>query len=71
MAQTIGIGVIGMGWMGQVHSKTIEAYNFLQSIATGEQGQPGLAEALAVAEVQAAIERSWMSDAWEGVTPID
>jgi hypothetical protein len=109
MTRTIGIGIIGMGWMGEVHSrayravrdrfhdcgieprlvvcagavearaqaaqqrfgyddlKTIEAYNFLQSVVTGQQGAPGFAEALAVANVQQAMLRSWTSECWESV----
>ena len=109
MTRTIGIGVIGMGWMGEAHSrayraipdrfpqagirprlvvcadpvedayltvmsgpahpyhghfnpawtaglgyddrKTIEAYNFLNSIVTSKQGEPGFAEGAAVARV--------------------
>lgn len=57
--------------LGYDDLKTIEAYYFLQSIASGEQGQPGFAEALGVAQVQAAIVRSWESESWENVTPID
>jgi predicted dehydrogenase len=45
----------------------IEVYNFLHSVATGQQGQPGFAEALAVANVQQAIIRSWESQRWEDV----
>jgi hypothetical protein len=45
----------------------IEAYNFLQAVVSGQQGQPGFAEALAVANVQQAFVRSWASGRWEGV----
>jgi len=45
----------------------IEAYNFMHSIVTGQQGEPGFAEALAVANVQQAIMRSWESEHWETV----
>ena len=47
--------------------KVIEAYQFLQSIATRKQGEPGFAEALAVANVLAATERSWDTEGWEEV----
>jgi hypothetical protein len=50
--------------------KTIEAFQFLQSVKTGVQGEPGFREALAVAEVQAAIIRSWESGTWEKVQTI-
>ncbi len=59
-----GIGI------GYEDLKTIEAYNFLQSIVNDKQGQPGFTEALAVANVQTAIERSWASEKWEAVTSI-
>jgi predicted dehydrogenase len=47
--------------------KAIEALRFLRTVADGVQGAPGMTEARAVAEVQAAIIRSWDSDAWEPV----
>lgn len=47
--------------------KAIEAFQFLKSVAEGKQGQPGFAEALQVAAVQDAIERSWASQGWETV----
>jgi len=47
--------------------KIIEAYNFLQAVASGQQGEPGFGEALAVAQVQQAILRSWTSERWETV----
>jgi len=47
--------------------KAIEAYNFLSSVVTGQQGEPGFAEALAVASVQQAVIRSWESERWEAV----
>lgn len=50
--------------------KTIEAYQFLKSIAERRQGEPGLTEALRVAEVLAAIERTWESGNWQDVTRI-
>ena len=57
--------------LGYDDLKVIEAHQFLQSIGTGQQGEPGFAQALAVAEVQRAVERSWASNAWEEVTAID
>ena len=45
--------------LGYDDLKTIEAHQFLKSIAEGRQAEPGLVEALRVAEVLAAIERSW------------
>jgi predicted dehydrogenase len=47
--------------------KVIEAYNFLQSVVSGQQSEPGFAEALAVARVQQAIIRSWESQHWQAV----
>lgn len=58
------------GWgvgLGYDDLKTIEAYNFLTSIVTGKQGEPGFAEAAAVARVQQAMMRSWQSGKWESV----
>jgi predicted dehydrogenase len=45
--------------------KLIEAYEFLTSIASGQQREPGLAEARAVAEVLETMDRSWQSQRWE------
>lgn len=59
----------GIG-LGYDDLKTIEAYQFLRSIAAGEQGEPGFAEALAVASVQTAVMRSWESERWEKVESI-
>jgi predicted dehydrogenase len=59
----------GIG-LGYDDLKVIEAYNFLLSIAKGVQGEPGFGEVLAVAEVQAAIERSWQSERWEEIRPL-
>ncbi len=47
--------------------KTIEAHHFLKSVVEGKQGEPGFQEALAVAEVLGAMERSWGSGRWENV----
>jgi predicted dehydrogenase len=50
--------------------KTIEAYQFLKSITEQRQAEPGLTEALRVAEVLAAIERTWETGSWQEVTSI-
>jgi len=47
--------------------KAIEAFEFLKSVITGKQAEPGFAEALNVAAVQDAIARSWTSEGWETV----
>ncbi len=47
--------------------KLIEAVEFLSSVASRKQGEPGFREALAVAEVQEAMQRSWKSERWEDV----
>ncbi len=53
--------------MGYDDLKVIEAALFLQSVADGEQREPGVREALAAARVLAAMERSAASGAWEAV----
>jgi predicted dehydrogenase len=50
--------------------KTIEAYQFLRSVAEHRQGEPGFTEALRVAEVLAAIERSWETENWQEIASI-
>ncbi len=58
------------GWgvgLGYDDLKVIEAHEFLRSVVSGAQGEPGFAEALAVARVQQAIVRSWHSAGWEAV----
>ena len=47
--------------------KLIEAFQFLRSVADGKQREPGFTEALAVAEAQEAMQRSWESETWEDV----
>lgn len=59
----------GIG-LGYDDLKAIEAYQFLKSIGEGRQGQPGFEEALAVANVQTAIQRSWETERWEKVESI-
>ena len=53
--------------LGYDDLKVIEAYNFLTSVVSGRQGEPGFEEAAAVAQVQQAIIRSWESERWEAV----
>ena len=53
--------------LGYDDLKVIEAYEFLSSVASGKQGEPGFREAAAVARVQQAIIRSWESKRWETV----
>jgi len=50
--------------------KTIEAYQFLKSVAERRQGVPGFTEALRVAEVLAAMERSWEAGNWQEISSI-
>ena len=56
--------------LGYDDLKVLETYHFLRSIAEDRQGRPGFNEARAVAEVLAAVERSWTSDRWETVRGI-
>ena len=51
--------------------KLIESFQFAKSIVEGQQGSPGFADALLVAEVQAAIQRSWESHRWETVNTLN
>jgi predicted dehydrogenase len=51
--------------LGYDDLKVIEANQFLKSVADGQQGEPGFQEALAVANVQSAIQRSWQTERWE------
>lgn len=53
--------------LGYDDLKALETYHFLRSIAEGRQGEPGFNEARAVADVLAAVERSWASDRWETI----
>lgn len=59
----------GVG-LGYDDLKAIEAYQFLKSIVDDEQRAPGFAEALAVAEFQAAVQQSWDSGAWADVASL-
>jgi predicted dehydrogenase len=56
--------------MGYDDLKVIEACAFLDSVLDGRRRAPGVAEALAVAEVLDAMERSCESAAWEDVAPL-
>jgi hypothetical protein len=53
--------------LGYDDLKVIEAFQFLKSVVEGRQGEPGFREALAVACVQDAVQRSWASGRWEDV----
>ena len=53
--------------IGYDDTKAIEAYQFLESITSGVQGEPGFREAAAVARVQETILRSWDTERWESV----
>ena len=53
--------------LGYDDLKTIETHHFLKSISENKQGEPGLREALRVAEVMATIERTWTSQRWEEI----
>jgi hypothetical protein len=48
----------------------IEDYEFLNAVARGEPHEPGFDEALACVSVQAALVRSWDSEAWEDVVSL-
>ena len=51
---------------GSVRSATLRP-TFLESVATGVQGEPGFRVTLVVARVQEAFMRSWASERWEPV----
>ena len=62
------------GWavsLGYDDLKVIEAFRFLESVATGVPAEPGFEAAAKVARVQQAIMRSWDSGRWERVQGID
>lgn len=59
----------GIG-LGYDDLKAIEAHHFLRSVYEGRQAEPGFEQALAVASVQDAIERSWASERWETVSSL-
>ena len=57
--------------LGYDDLKVIEAFKFLESVASGVPAEPGFAAAAKVARVQQAIMRSWDSGQWEPVKGID
>ncbi len=57
--------------LGYDDTKTIEAYNFLKSVAEDKQGEPGFKQACDVAQVQEAIIRSWDDERWQPVNYLD
>ena len=56
--------------IGYEDLKVIEAYEFLQSVVNNQPHRPGFEDALAVANVNAAMIRSWESGRWEEVTSL-
>lgn len=56
--------------IGYEDLKLIEALEFLKSVVEGKQGSVGFSTALAAAEVEAAMARSWESGTWENVTSL-
>lgn len=56
--------------LGYEDMKVIEARHFLQAVAQERPCAPTFADALAVAEVHAAMIRSWNSGCWENVTSL-
>ena len=56
--------------IGYEDMKVIECYQFLKAVASGRQAAPGLADALAVADVHTAMIRSWESGNWEDVSSL-
>jgi predicted dehydrogenase len=56
--------------IGYEDLKVIEALEFLKSVRDQTPHAPGFADALAVAEVQAAMARSWESRQWEPITSL-
>ncbi len=56
--------------IGYEDLKVIECLQFLNAVASGEQHEPGFAQALEFVSVQAALIRSWQSGRWEDVAPL-
>lgn len=56
--------------LGYEDLKVIEASHFLKAVAEGRACAPNFDDALAVAEVHAAMIRSWASGRWEDVTSL-
>lgn len=57
--------------LGYEDLATIEVSQFLKCVADGEQIEPSFRAVRDVAEVHAAMTRSWSSGSWENVRPID
>ena len=56
--------------IGYEDLKVIEDLNYLQAVASGEQHEPGFAEAVDYVSVQSALINSWQSGGWEKVTSV-
>ena len=56
--------------IGYEDLKVFEDLEFLKSVVEGRPGAVTFADALAAAEVEAAMTRSWESGAWEDVTSL-
>jgi predicted dehydrogenase len=56
--------------LGYDDLKTIEAHQFLKSVAEKRQAEPGFAEAVRVGEVLGAIEHSWATGNWQQIARI-
>ena len=56
--------------IGYEDLKVFEDLEFLRSVVEGRPGAVTFADALAAAEVEAAMTRSWVSGAWEDVTSL-
>ena len=56
--------------IGYEDMKVIEAYHFLKAVAENQPAVPGFAQALAVADVHAAMIRSWQSGTWQDITSL-
>jgi len=53
---------------GYADPRVIEAFGFLESVASGVQGEPGFRAPLAVARVRETIMRPWDSEHWAPMT---
>jgi predicted dehydrogenase len=56
--------------IGYEDMKVIEALEFLKAVTNHTPHAPSFSDALAVAEVQAAMVRSWESDTWEPIVSL-
>ncbi len=56
--------------LGYEDMKVIEARHFLKAVAAGAPAAPDFTDAVKVAEVHAAMIRSWSSGGWEAVTSL-